>query len=195
MALLAGALESALLGQFVTNGIRGSYTPQLAKAISLGISTYFLAANKILTVDAGVIAGGRGVSTVLGINAGALTPLLIGTMAQNGLLGTFQPNLAIAISTAFATWFASNQTITTHPAVGTGAGVGKVIALVPSGMESALIGFMAAQGILGTYQPKLSKAIAAAVVPHILTAGLVFVPISGSSSIIPGGGSGIGTVV
>lgn len=195
MALTAPSLEGLLLGQFAANGILGSYTPQLAKAISLGISTYFLSANKVVTVDGGVMAGGYGFSTVVGINSGVLTPMLIGTMAQNGILGTFQVPLATAISVAFATWFVSNQTITTHPTVGTGFGVGEVIGLEPSGMEAALIGFMSQFGILGVYQPKLCNAIANAVVPHILSAGKVFTPITGNGSIIPSGGAGFGFVV
>lgn len=196
MALVAGALQGLLLGQFAANGILGSSSPQLASALANGITTNILATANVTTVDAGTLGAGVGNSKVIGINSGDLKPMMIGMFAAQGMLGTHSAPLASAISDAFCIWFlAGNQTITSHAGVGLGVGTGKVIGLTPAAMEGILVGMLASSGILGIYSPKLAKAVANSIVPHILAMGMVITPIVGNPNILPGGGAGFGKVL
>lgn len=195
MALVPAALQGLLIGEFASNGILGTSTPSLATALSLGISANILAQAQVQTVDTGVAGAGVGNGTVVGVTAGILGPLMVGTFASQGLLGTFSASLALAISTAFATWFLTAQAITTSAGVGVGAGVGTVIGLDPGSMGTEIAGMMAANGLLGTFSPMLAQAVAQAIVPCVMANSVVIVVIAGSPSIVPAVGSGFGKVL
>jgi hypothetical protein len=192
MALVATGLQGMLIGQFAANGLLGTSTAQLANALSQGICLNLLATAQVTTVDSGTAGAGVGASKVIGINPGALIPMMIGQFASQGMLGTMSVALAAAISNGFCTWFlASNQTQTVHSGVGAGVGQGTVVGLSPSGMANMIKGMMAANGLLGTYSPKLADAIGNAIVPHVMSMGVVITPIVGPPS--PSGSSGTGT--
>lgn len=195
MALVASALQGLLIAEFASSGILGTASPQLASALSQGITLNILAMAQVQTVDVGTAGAGVGSSTVLGISAGILGPLMIAQFASAGMLGTFSAPLALAISKAFGTWFLTNQTVTVHAGVGLGAGVGKVIGLDPGSMGSQIKAFMAAAGLLGTFSPLLAQAVANSIVTHILATGIVATPIAGPPSIVPAGGTGFGKVI
>lgn len=192
MALVATGLQGMLIGQFAASGILGPNSAQLANALAQGICLNILATAQVTTIDAGTAGAGVGASKVVGINPGALTPMMIGQFAAQGMLGSMSAALATAISNGFCTWFlASNQTQTVHSGVGAGVGQGTVVGLSPSGMANMIKGMMAANGLLGTQSPKLADAIANAIVPHIMSMGTVVTPIIGPPS--PSGSSGTGT--
>jgi len=195
MALVATALEGLLISQFASSGILGTSSPLLAKALSLGISTNILAMAQVTTVDTGTAGAGVGTSTVLGISAGILGPLMVGNFASVGMLGAFSAPLALAISQGFGIWFLTNQTTTVHAGVGLGVGTGKVIGLDPGSMGQMIQGFMASFGLLGTFSPLLAQAVALSIVTHILATGTVITPIAGPPSIVPSAGTGIGKVL
>ncbi len=196
MALVSSGLQGIMIGQFASAGIVGSSASQLASALSQGICINILSTAQVQTVDAGTAGAGTGVSKVIGINPGALTPMMIGQFASQGLIGPYSAGLARAISTAFCTWFlASNQTSTVHSGVGLGVGNGKVIGLSPSAMGNMIRGMMAANGLLGTYSPKIATAVGTAIASHVLAMGVVVTPILGPPSIAPGAGSGFGKVL
>jgi len=198
MALVASAFKSILIGQMASNGMTGSYDPQLADAISQGVTVYILSVPIcIQTVDSGQLGAGTGSSKVFGINQGILFPLMQGQFASEGLLGTFGTGgpLPNAISSAFSIWFnANNQTQTFHSGVGNGVGVGQVVNLDPSLMSSSIMSFMPGDGILGQYAPNVARAVGQSIVPHMLSAGRVVTPISGGGT-VPGGGSGQGKII
>ena len=195
MALVGTALEGLLIAQFASSGILGVSSPQLAKALSLGISLNILAMAQVTTVDSGTAGAGVGTSTVIGISAGILGPLMVGQFAAVGMVGPFSAPLALAISQAFGIWFLTNQTTTTHAGVGLGVGVGKVIGLDPGSMGTQIQGMMASMGLLGTFSPLMAQAVANSIVPHILATGTVITPIAGPPSIVPAAGSGFGKVL
>jgi hypothetical protein len=196
MALIATGLQSMLIGQFAANGLLGQSSAQLAAALSQGITLNILATAQVSTVDTGTAGAGVGASKVLGVNPGALTPMMIGQFAAQGMLGTMSSALANAISNAFCIWFlASNQTTTVHSGVGAGVGQGVVTGLSPSGMENMITGMMAANGLLGTYSPKLASAVANSIVPHLLSMGTVITPIAGPPSPTASTGTGSGKVL
>jgi hypothetical protein len=195
MALVGSALEGLIIAQCAASGILGVSTPQLAKALSLGISLNILATAQVITVDAGTAGAGVGTSTVLGISAGILGPLMVGNFASVGMVGPFSAPLALAISQAFGIWFLTNQTTTIHAGVGLGAGTGKVVGLVPATMGTQIQGFMASFGLLGTFSPLLAQAVALSICTHILATGIVVTPIAGPPSIVPAAGSGNGKIL
>lgn len=196
MPLVAEAFKGILIGSMASKGILGQYAPNLADAISQGVTNNILAEAIVQTIDTGVSGAGVGISKVLGINQGILTPLMIGQFSQNGLLGEYGLGpLPSAISEAFATWFtAGNITSTIHAGVGQGVGIGKVFSLVPQSMQAMILGFMVQNGINGTYNNNVAAAVAGAIVPHILSAGIVTVPIQGVG-ILPSAGTGIGKIL
>lgn len=196
MALVASGLQGIMIGQFASAGMLGSSASQLASALSQGICLNILSTAQVQTVDTGTAGAGAGVSKVIGVNPGALIPLMVGQFSSQGLLGPYSANLARAISTAFCTWFlASNQTSTVHSGVGLGVGQGKVIGLSPSAMGNMIRGMMAANGLLGTYSPKIASAVGTAIATHVLSVGVVITPIVGPPSIAPSAGSGFGKVL
>jgi len=196
MALVASAFKGLLIGQFAAQGMLGKSTPSLATAISDAVTINILSTAIVQTVDSGTLGGGVGTSKVLGINSAALKGLMVGQFASQGMLGQYSPKLAGAISEAFALWFlAGNQTQTTHSGVGLGVGQGKVTGLTPSAMEAILIGMLGANGMLGQYSPKLAKAIANSIVPHVLSSGTVITPILGAPNIVGGAGVGVGKIL
>jgi len=122
--------------------------------------------------------------------------MMIGQFASQGMLGSMSSALANAISNAFCIWFlASNQTTTVHSGVGAGVGQGFVTGLNPSAMGNMITGMMAANGLLGTYSPKLASAVANSIVPHLMSMGQVITPIAGPPSPSASSGTGSGKVL
>src|SRR5271154_2432958 len=100
MALIASAFEGLLMAEFASSGVLGTASAQLANALSQGISINILSQAQVITIDTGVAGAGVGNSTVLGISAGILGPIMVGNFASLGMLGTFSSPLAMAISNA-----------------------------------------------------------------------------------------------
>ena len=194
MALSPSNLQNLLQAQFSANGIAGQAGPEVSNALSTAIYTSIIANAQVTTIDVGSAGSGVGSSTVLGINAGVLAPLMIANFSSAGIVGAYSAALALAISTAFATWFLTNQTQTIHTGVGVGTGTGKVVGLDPTSMGSLITSFMAAEGVAGTFSSPLSQQIALANVTHVLAVGTVFTPIVGSPSPSPSTGTGFGKV-
>ena len=181
MALNSSVLTSIMISQCAARNIRGIIDPNFCRGVSTGIVTSFLAMNKVITNDVGVIASGAGIGKLSGLSASVLTSLLMSQFVANGINGIVMPNLAAAIANAVCIHFlAANIVNTVSMGVAIGTGIGKVTELIAATMTAAIMSNLMANAMRGILVPPVSRAIGNAVCTHIMSMGIVNVTISGS---------------
>lgn len=180
-------------GLIVSNtGWTGKQFTQLANGISVGLTTY-LVGNPlpiIISTDAGAPGIGAGVGALNPATCPvpALQGSLEAAMRSNGVLGTQVSQLALGLAIATCTYLATTQTITTHPAVAAGTGIGKFVGLEPASLAGSIT---SVTGYTGSQWAQLVSGISSGMVTFLLAAPQFIIPIAGPAA--PGATAGVGT--
>lgn len=182
---LAGVLVPALAAAAQT----GIAVPQFATGVATGV-TLFAAQSTVTSVDTGTAGVGATTLPLLVPQPLLLSSMLAG-FAATGQVGVMAPLLATGLANGLALGFLQGLVVMTHPGVGVGAGVAKVIAV---GAIPAMIAGFAAATMVGPGSVKMATAIGIALTLTFATYTLP-IPIVGSPSIVPSTGVGIGKIV
>jgi len=201
MALSGGQLGKLILAQCASKGITGLDMPKFSTAMGEGIVESFKEMNKVTTVDVGVMTSGSGKGKMVGIIPNALSGMVIPLMMGQNLQGIKMKDLAEGICFAVAIHFNTmNMVETTHSTVALGTGVGKVLGLTSTKMESKIMEKMKAQNFDGTMLKPLVKAFSIGFCTNVMATAIVTVVITGApaplilGAPIPSAGSGKGKV-
>ena len=190
MPLTPATVSALILPNLLGVSLIGVGTPQLALALGVGVSTW-TAKIAIQTVDVGTLGVGKGIPIPILIPPQILLlNLTLGFTAQ-GILGMMAPLLIQGISTGLSQAYLTALTNTVHAGVGLGAGVATFKA--PPAFPDLKIGFDPV-GATGEGAPKACRAIAQALESTFSTL-ILPQPIAGPPSIVPGAGSGFGSIV
>jgi len=177
---------------FLSHGLIGPGTAQLAVGCSNGLQQYMTVGCTTISIDVGTLGAGTG----FGFGIVLPQPVLTGAMTSffAGLLigGPFGPVTASAISFGISNSLSTSALVNTINA-GVGVGAGKV-QFIPNGIGGNIFtaAFLAA-GMTGPMIPSLGQAVGGAM-DSVIASALGIVAIAGPPNILPGGGVGIGTV-
>jgi hypothetical protein len=189
MPLVAPVLSAAVTVGIFSGGLIGPSVPQLGSGIGQGIALW-VKQLKVITVDTGAIGAGKGLGPLV-----IPQPLLLGsllmTYATNGQLGVMAPLEALGITNGLIVGFSQGLVSTTHPSVGAGAAVARVIG--PPAFSSLMQGFSSA-GITGSGAVKKANAISMALTIVLQTLALP-IAIAGAAGPSPSSGSGFGSII
>lgn len=184
-ANMTAAITTGLAGV----GFAGVAMPQLAFGIGAGVSIW-VAQLVVQTTDTGTLGSGVG-AAIFAVPPALLTTNLLASYAGNAHLGPMAPLEAAGLGNGLSVGFAQGAIATLHSSVGTGTGLGRIVA--PPAFPSLMQGFAAA-GIVGLgAAPKANAiSIALAVCMQVLQIPVV---ITGPSSPSAATGVGIGKIV
>ena len=197
------ALTSQMMSQFSSKGIKGSKISDFAGALSEGIVEGFLSKNSVTSIDAGFAPAGIGIGQgkMLGLNPKTMLTVAMPALASEQLLGAKSKDLAEAVINALCMHFnQANLSMTTHPLVGVGSGVGKVIDLSSTDMALKIMSRMAAKGVAGEKIFGMIKAICDSFAKNLMATATVNITISGPPLLvlgvpIPSTGIGRGKII
>lgn len=189
MPLVAPVLSATITAGILSGGLIGPAVPKLGSGIGLGIALW-VQQLKVITVDAGAAGAGKGLAPLI-IPQPLIMANLLAAYAVNGQLGVMAPLEASGIANGLFTGFAQGLISTTHPSVGVGAAVARIMG--PPAFSSLMQGFSSA-GITGSSASKKANAIsmALAIVTQTLVLPVAIVGAAGSS---PSSGSGFGSII
>jgi len=182
---LAGILVPAL----ISSAQIGIAVPQFSLGVATGASL-FLQQSTVTSVDSGTLGVGATVVPLLVPQPLLLTSLLAG-FASTGMVGVMSPLLALGLANGFALGFLQGLVTMTHPGVGLGAGVAKLIGV---GAVPAMIQGFAASGMTGPGPIKMATSIGIGL-SITFVAWTMPIPIAGAPSIAPSSGTGFGKIV
>ncbi len=182
---LAGVLVPALISAAQV----GIAVPQYALGVATGV-TIFAQQSSVTSTDTGTL--GAGTTTVpLVVPQPLLLASILTGFAATGTVGVMAPIHAVGLATGLSVGFLQGLVVMTHPGVGVGAGVAKVLGV--GAVPAMLAGFSAA-GMVGVGAVKMATAIGIALTLTFATF-VMPIPIVGPPSIVPGSGVGIGKIV
>jgi hypothetical protein len=190
MPVALPAIVGTLIPNLVSTGCLGTDVPKLCSGIGGGLVRW-VPIVKVSTVDAGTAGAGSNVPTPVVAPQPLLLTNLLTAMASMGLLGIFVPSFVAGLSNGLSVAFLAMLVKTTHPGVGTGAGVGKY---VPPPATPMMISGFASAGIVGDSAVRLATAIGMALTTTFASL-VVPVAIVGSASPSPASGTGAGSIV
>lgn len=203
MALNPQLLQTLMMAQLASSGIRGTKMTSFAGGISEGIIESFLMQNIVNTVDVGLLpagAPGIGVGKMAGLDPKLMSSMMLPLVAAEGILGTKSKNLIDAICNAVCTHFLSTNIVNTlHPLVAVGSGTGKVAGLQPNLISTMILAKLTSKGVRGTKIRGLAKGIATGFANNLMSTATVSVAIAGAPLLIlgvpvPSGGPGTGNI-
>jgi hypothetical protein len=182
---VAGVLTPAL----IASGQTGIAVPQFALGVGTGV-TIFAQASAVVTADTGTLGVGAGAQPLIVPQPLLLSSLLAG-FAATAQVGIMAPLLAVGLANGLALGFLQGLLVTTHPGVGLGAGVGRIIAV---GAVPSMIAGFAAAAMIGPAAIKMATAIGIALT-ITFAAFVTPIVIAGPPSVLPGAGPGFGKIV
>lgn len=190
MPVTIPGIMGSVIPNLVSTGMIGTGVPQYARGVALGLSQW-IPLVKVTTVDAGTAGVGKNVPLPLVVPNPLLQGNLLAGMASQGLVGLMMPLFITGLTNGLVISFAQMLVVTTHPSVGVGAGVAKLVA--PPAAASIISGFAQA-GMKG--DATIRKALALASGLDGTFASLVLpVAIVGPPSPIGSAGSGFGNIL
>jgi hypothetical protein len=189
MPLVAPALSATITAAIFAGGLIGPAVPKLGSGIGQGIALW-VKQLKVTTLDAGAVGVGKGLAPLIIPQPLIMVNLLI-AYAENGQLGVMAPLEASGIANGLFTGFAQGVISTTHPSVGSGAAVARIVG--PPAFSSLMQGFLSV-GITGQGASKKANAISMALNVVIQTLVLP-VAIVGAPGPSPSSGSGSGSII
>ena len=189
MPITPVGLTGVLVPALIASAQIGTGVPKLALGVATGVTT-FAAQSTVTSVDTGTLGVGVTVAPLVVPQPLLLANILAG-FAATGTVGVMSPVLAVGLANGLSLGFLQGLITMTHPGVGAGAGVAKVI---PAGAVPAMIAGFAAAGMVGVGSVKMATAIGIALTLTFTTFVLP-VPIVGAPSIVPGAGVGVGKIV
>ena len=200
--MLSGPTLSKLMkSKLAAKSIKGKMITDFCEALSEGLVSSFKSMNKVITTDTGVMTKGSGKGKMIGIAPSVLKTMVVAKLKSKDIKGKEVNDLSDAVSQAVCSHIlASNEVKTDSTGVSLGAGVGKVLGLVPSTMDKAIKSKLKNKSIKGKMIPNFCTAFSEAFCTHVMSMALVNVVISGSPAPlilgvpIPGVGVGSGKV-
>lgn len=186
---LTPAAIPIMTGALLGSGLIGSQTPQLSSGVVNGVCKWVKTVT-VLAPSSGTLGAGQGLAPLV-----VPPPTLFGALTQGfaamEILGPMSPLLINGLANGLSQVFAQATVITTHVAVGVGAGTVK---FTPGTPGPILTQGMQEAGMKGDGPVKMGSAIGIAltIVFSALTLPLV---VAGSPNIVPGGGVGFGKIV
>jgi hypothetical protein len=190
MPLTPVGLAGVLLPALAASGMIGTATPQFATGVATG-TTLFLQAATVTSIDTGTLGVGAGSVPLLVPQPLLLANVLTG-MAAAVIVGPMAPPMALGLANGLSTGLLQGLLVTTHPSVGSGAGVARVVGS-GSAVAPMIAGFAAA-GMVGPGAVKKATAIGIAL-DITFAAFVIATPIAGASAPSPGTGIGFGKIV
>jgi hypothetical protein len=190
MPLTPVGLAGVLAPNLLATGSTGIAMPQFALGVATGVYLYCQAAT-LTSVDTGVLGVGSTALPMVVPQPLILSSMLAG-FAATATSGIMAPSVALGLSNGLVLGFLQGILTLTHPSVGVGVGVTRVIPGGP-GAGYIIAGFAAA-ALTGIAGVKLATAIGIAL-DIIFAAFTVPLPIVGAPSIYPGAGAGVGKIV
>lgn len=174
MSLVASSMKSLILLKASSQLIAGNKLSDIVAAISSATCQYILSAS---TVNSTNIALGPGSGTQTG-RITALVPKAMSSMmllkaASAGLSGRDLRKLFDAISFGVVNSMKTVVLQGTIIGAGPGSGTGKIIGLVPKGLESLILSQEYFRLISGSKLKAIVSAIAFGICNHIMTTGIV----------------------
>ncbi len=170
-------------------GMAGSAAPRFALGIATGIVTW-VPTISVQTLDTGTAGLGTGVIPLV-IPQPALLAAILEAFASQAILGVLGPAFAAGLSLGLFATFSQGTITTTHPSVGTGAGVARLTASPPLvQLQQGLAG----QVVLGVGGQRIAAALSTAL-STVFNAFTVPVAIIGSASPTASTGVGVGTII
>jgi len=200
MSLKPSQLSTLMVGQCYARAIRGTAINRFCQAMSEGIIESFKEMNKVVSVDVGIAAVGKGTGKIIGITPQQLIQITTPLLYANGIRGTKAKDLSEAVCTAVVMHFlAMAVSKTNHTGVAVGSGVGQILNLIPSKMTQKLTTKMMGKQISGVSIVPLVKAFSQGFCIYMMAAAKVTIAIVGSPVLvlgvpIPSGGSGKGKI-
>lgn len=190
MPLTPVGLAGILVPSLVASAMIGTAVPQFALGVATGTTLYLQAAT-VETVDVGTAGAGVGSLPLLVPQPLLLTSILSG-MSAAGTLGQMAPLLAVGLANGLSTGLLQALIVTTHPSVGVGTGVVRIVG-AGSAVPQMIAGFASA-GMTGTGATKEATAIG---IGLDLTFGVftIVTPIAGAAAPSPSSGVGFGKIV
>lgn len=189
MPLTPPGLAGVLIPALVASAQLGIAVPQFCLGVGTGV-TLFAQASTVTSIDTGTLGVGVSVLPLLVPQPLLLTSMLSG-FAATGTIGVMAPLLAVGLANGLSLGFLQGLVTMTHPGVGLGAGVAKVIAV---GAVPSMIAGFAAAGMVGPAAVKMATAIGIALT-LTFAVYILPVPILGPPNIVPGAGVGIGKII
>jgi hypothetical protein len=189
MPLTPVGLAAVLVPALVSSGQLGIAVPQFALGVATGV-TLFAQASPVTSIDTGT--AGAGVTAIpLIVPQPLLLSSLLAGFASTATVGVMAPALALGLANGLALGFLQGLITMTHPGVGVGAGVAKVI---PASAVPSMIAGFAAAAMIGPAAVKLATGIGIALT---ITFGTYVqpIPILGAPSVVPATGVGIGKII
>jgi hypothetical protein len=185
MPLTPVGLTAVLLPTLISSGMVGPSIPQYALGVSNGV-TAFLQSATVQTTDVGTLGSGVGLIPLIVPQPLLLTNILQGMQAA-GTFGPMAPMMALGLANGLAAGLLQGLITTTHPGIGVGAGVARIVG-AGSAIPQMIQGFSSA-GMNGPGSSKQATALGIALDSTFATF-LIPTPIAGPPS--PSGGSGVG---
>lgn len=189
MPIAVSNVVTTLTPQLVATAHLGPSVTQLATGIANGVSAW-VAALSVTTVDAGSLGVGSGQVPFL-VPQSLLLGSFTTSFASFQIKGIQAPLTVLGLSNGLALVFPQGIVKTTHPSVGTGAGVAKFAG--PSAVPFMTQGFATA-GMTGPSLTQLASAIGVGL-DQVISVFTIPVPIVGSASPASSSGMGFGKII
>lgn len=190
MPLTPVGLAGVLVPSLVASAMIGTAVPQFALGVANGTTLYLQSAT-VETADVGTLGAGVGSIPLLVPQPLLLTSLLSG-MGSAGVLGPMAALLAVGLANGLSVGLLQGLIVTTHPTVGTGTGVVRIVAS-GSAVPQMITGFASA-GMTGSGATKEATAIGIGL-DLTFSVFTTATPIAGASAPSPGAGVGFGKIV
>lgn len=184
MPISSAGLTGAIIGGLSSVGFTGTGMPKLAQGIANGLFNW-IRSLQVITVDAGTLGAGTGILPWF-VPTPLITSNMLAAYAAVGHIGSMAPREATGLGTGLGIGFAQGVMQTTHPTVGVGTGVAKVVG--GPALPFLLTGFSGVD-IKGTAAVQKASAISIALT-NVLAVFTLPIPIVGAPT--PAGSSGVG---
>lgn len=174
MSLIPSAMQGLIQLKASSKLIAGSKFPPLVSAVSKATSQYVLAASIINSTN---IALGPGAGTqtgrIVGLQPSGMSLLMMGVAASQGLAGRDIKILFDSVSFGVVNSLKATLLQGTIIGAGPGTGTGKIMGLIPSGLEALILSQSYFKLISGDKLRSMVKAMAFGICNHIMSVGTV----------------------
>jgi hypothetical protein len=187
------AITPILYGALTGAGIIGSLASPLSIGLANALCIYGTSSMNVTTIDVGVLGSGKGFGVGVILPVPILTSSLSTSMPAAGFLGASAPQLINGISIGYSETLATAIINTVHPNVGVGTGKLQVFPNTAVAINIFVTAFAAA-GLSGSMAVSLATAVASGLDSSLISAQGV-VAITGSPSVIPSTGVGLGKLL
>ncbi len=165
--------------------------PKFALGVASGVAKFLTSQAQVVTADTGSLGVGTGTGHIL-IPPNVMSYALLAGFASVKSLGPYTPPMAMGLANGLCAGLLALAVIrTNHPGIGTGAGIGKIVA--PSSVPSLVQGFSDV-GVKGQAASRQAKAIGFGL-DVVLQSLVVPVAIVGVGSPSAGAAVGFGQIV